>query len=192
MIIGLVGPSLCGKDTFVKLFGEFVCDRQIAIVSTSVILRKTLNLWCLPPMRDNFQKLPVAMNDAYGEGTFSNVICHHIHAAKINNDIVVVNALRLPSDLAMLRSFSPNLLVHLTADEKVRYPRALLRKEKAGEERLTYEEFLCQEGAHTECFIADIASHADVPAMLNNGTVDDFRLQVQRLYVDWVYPLLSV
>ena len=190
MIIGLVGPSLSGKNFFIEIISELAHNKRIAIVNTGELLKKTLDLWHLSGTRKNYQKLPEIMCGGYGEDVFSEVIGCEVGSKIATHDAVIINALRLPPDLHMLRSFYPNMLIALTADDDICVQRANQRREKVGEEHLTLEQFLDEQNAYTERFIKRISQYADVPALVNNGTRDEFREQIIGFYVNHIKPIL--
>ena len=130
------------------------------------------------------------MCGAYGEDVFSNVIGREVESKIATHDAVIINALRLPPDLPMLRSFYPNMLIALTADDDVCVGRANQRREKVGEEHLTLEQFLDEQNAYTERFIKRISRYADVPALANNGTREEFCEQIIGLYMNHIKPIL--
>ncbi|MBI4128427.1 MAG: hypothetical protein HY460_00110, partial [Parcubacteria group bacterium] len=112
MVIGLVGESGAGKDTFIQMLWKIARGKRGMHLSTSHALRTTCALWHLPRTRTTLQTLPVVMNTAFGAGTFTNVIRQSIRGEVEAFDIVAVNALRLPTDMAMIREFAPSLLVY--------------------------------------------------------------------------------
>ncbi|MDP3770583.1 MAG: hypothetical protein U1A25_00300 [Candidatus Sungbacteria bacterium] len=182
MIIGLVGPSLSGKDFFIKTILELAGNRHIAVVNTGKLLKQTLNLWGIPDTRKNYSKLPEAMCTAYGDDVFSNVISCEVEKLMDAHDVVIVNALRLLPDLFMIQRFYPSIIVAITTDSEVCFQRAKERQEKIGEGFQTFEEFLEEQQAYTERDIKTISQYSVVPPLANNGTREEFHAKIVQVY----------
>jgi len=178
-IIGVVGESGAGKGTFSKVFSEITTGKKVSVIKFSDILFKTLQIWDLPPTRENLQNLPVAFVEKFGEGTLTNAVRNYIDQQE--SDIVIVEGVRWISDVPMIRSFENNSLVYVTAEPKLRYQRMKMRGEKAGEDKKTYEQFLEEEKAKTEINISKIGISADFK-ITNNGDLNGLREQVGEIY----------
>lgn len=180
IIIGLVGEKSGGKGTFKNLLVELIGNRhQIKHVRFSDVLVETLKLWGIEDSRPNLQKLSPAMVQAYGEGVLTRAIKKRIE--NVDADIVILDGIRWHSDAEMLRQLPNNVLVYITADAKKRHDWSRARKEKAGEENTTLEQFMEEEQAETEKYIPEIGAMADYK-ITNNGTWDEFKKQVEKFY----------
>jgi hypothetical protein len=63
---------------------------------------------------------------------------------------------------------------------KLRYERSRMRKEKAGEENMTFEEFIAEEGRLTEVAIHEVGKNADF-IIENNKTEPELIAQVDEV-----------
>ncbi len=175
-VVGLVGEKGGGKGTVFVTLKELLPDKRVERVSSSDLLASTLDLWALKRTRENFIKLVAAMNDGFGEGTLTNALKQQ--TLKSGADIVIIDSIRLQSDLDMLRSIPGNLLLYVTADAKIRYDRTKARGEKEGETKASFEQFQKEESAHTEQLVPKIGAQADF-TINNNGTLEEFKAQVK-------------
>lgn len=179
LVIGVVGENGAGKGSFSSIFVKIAKGKTVSVIRFSDILYKTLDLWNLKTSRVNLQKLPVALNKAFGEGSLTRACEKQVKNQKA--DVVIVEGVRWLSDVPMIRSFKNNTLVYITANPKTRYLRMKKRGEKAGESKKTYPEFLSEEKAKTEAEIKNIGKMADYK-FTNNGKVSDLKRQVVKFY----------
>lgn len=178
IVIGLVGQKGSGKGTFSTLLQKLLPDKQIAKIKSSDILLQTLSLWSLTPTRENFQKLAVAMDQTFGLGTLTQAVEQQINT--IQADIIIYDGVRWETDVEMIKKFPQSKLVYVTANPSLRYQRAKARNEKAGENEITFTQFMKEEQAHTEVFIPQIGAQADF-TITNEGTLEDFKDQVKQV-----------
>ncbi len=178
LVIGIVGEKGSGKGTFPTLLQEIVPDKKIAKTTFSDSLTETFKVWSLPPTRENYIKLMVAMRDTFGPNVLANSVRKRIE--DLEGDIVIVDGMRWMADLEMIRSLPNSKVLYITADPKVRYERTKARGQKAGETEASFEQFMKQETAATEVDIPKIAAQADF-TINNNGTLEEFKRQTQDL-----------
>lgn len=176
IIIGLIGEKGSGKGTFVDLLSKIINKNNIAHLKSSMILGDSLDLWNIKKTRENLQKLAIVMDENFGKGTLTNAIYERIKNDKKN--IVIYDGIRWQTDVEMIRSFHKNILIYITANPKVRYERLKERKEKIGEENLTFEQFMKEEKAYTEIFISRIGKTADFK-IENNYSIEKFKDKVK-------------
>ncbi len=176
IIIGLIGEKGSGKGTFVDLLSKIINKNNIVHLKSSMILGDSLDLWNIKKTRENLQKLAIVMDENFGKGTLTNAIYERIKNDKKN--IVIYDGIRWQTDVEMIRSFHKNILIYITANPKVRYERLKERKEKIGEENLTFEQFMKEEKAYTEIFISRIGKTADFK-IENNYSIEKFKDKVK-------------
>lgn len=177
LVIGLVGEKGGGKGSFYSILKELLPDKKIDRISSSELLARTLDLWALARTRENFIKLVKTMNEGFGEGAVTKALAAQIETS--GADMVIIDSIRLKSDLNMLRSFPNNLLLYITADPKIRYERSRARGEKAGEQTMSFEQFSDEEKAHTEQLIPEFGKQADF-VINNNATIDQFKEKINQ------------
>lgn len=177
LIIGLVGEMGSGKETFGKILAKNLPSHRVARFTFSHLLRKTLELWDIEPTRENLQKIARVMDDGFGEGTLTNAGKHQIDL--MDADVIIIDGIRWESDHTLIRSFPRNILIYITADPAVRFERIRARGEKAGEDTLTWEQFLEVSQARNEVSIPTIGARAD-KQIENNSTLEDITSQARR------------
>lgn len=175
VVIGVLGEKGSGKETFTNLLKKLLPDKKIELVRTSDAMRKTLDLWNLPVIRENYSKLVIEMEKTFGEGTLARAA--HSMIDKSTADIVIVDGIRRIPELDLVRSFQKNFLIYITADVKVRFERIISRGEKSNEKEMTFENFLKEESLETEQLIYKMGKTADLK-LENNGSLSKFRISV--------------
>ncbi|MBI4449627.1 hypothetical protein HY634_01070, partial [Candidatus Uhrbacteria bacterium] len=158
-------------------------------VRFSDILRETLTLWHLANTRANLQNLSKMMDAEFGNGTLAHAMGHRI--ANIAADVVVLDGVRWEADRLLIRSFSNNLLIYITASTRIRYERLCARKENAKEHETSYEQFLEEERATSELAIPAIGADADI-RIDNEGTFDAYVEQLRRCCAERIVQHIGV
>jgi dephospho-CoA kinase len=159
LLIGVIGEKGSGKGTFAALYRE-LSKKPIACIKSSDVLAETLKLWHMPLTRANLQNLAIYMDGGFGNGTLSHAVRERIAVAA--EDVVIFEGIRWPTDVDLVRSFPGNILVSITASPDIRFERLKKRKEKIGEGEMNHEQFMQEEQAKTEVYIADLAAKADI------------------------------
>jgi dephospho-CoA kinase len=188
LVIGLIGEKGAGKSTFAEELRKRFSGKRISYRRFSDILIESLTPWAVIEInRENLQKFPIIMEQAYGKGILTQAMYHRI--TRDAAEVVIADGVRLPIDIAMLRSFSKNILVYITANAEIRFNRIHSRKEKSGEELVTFEQFIQEEQAEIEVF-GKLGSKADVK-IENNGSLDWFKSVISGFYESNVKPALA-
>lgn len=167
IVIGLVGEKGSGKGTFTRILKELIPQKNIVCIRFSDLLKETLILWDILLTRENLQDIAVVMDKGFGKGTVTHAVYKRIEKEKA--DIVIIDGVRWPTDVDMIRKFKHNFLIYITAGLKIRYERIKARKEKTGEEKTNLRQFLKEERALTEKFIPKIGKKADFIIENNKG-----------------------
>jgi dephospho-CoA kinase len=187
LVIGLVGEKGSGKQTFSDLLKELANAEQNPSVGSlrichmrfSDLLRDTLSLWDLPHSRSNLQNLAIAFNKTYGPATLSHAIYKRVQSEPA--EIVILDGVRWLSDEELIRSFSKNKMVYITANSKTRFKRLKKRNGKIGEAEMDFNQFSKEENAETETYIPRIGQRSDVK-IDNNGTLDELKELVKKFW----------
>lgn len=182
IIIGLVGEKGSGKETFGNFLIEVAKGKKVTRVRFSDLLNETLELWDIPKTRENLQNLAVIMDQCFGVGTLTHAISQRLN--KIDGDIILLDGVRWESDEKMIRSFSKNLLVYISADAPLRFERLQKRKEKHHEAE-TFEQFIKEETAKNELLIPKIGKRADIK-IENNESFEDLKEKVNQFYSKFI------
>jgi len=177
IIIGLVGEKGSGKGSAAEIIIE---EYKAVHYGTSKILRRTIEDLHLPVSRENLTKLALVLK----EGFWPSVVIDSLIKDIENNgsDIIIADGIRMPGDIEPFRKkYGDNFyLVYVTADIKIRYQRTKKRKEKAGEDKLSFEEFLAEESKLTEISIHEIGKQADFK-INNNGSPEELKERIVKV-----------
>ncbi len=180
IVIGLVGEKGSVNETFGNCFEEIACDKLVYRVRFSDILLQTLQLWGIPPTRENLQKIAVVMKNGFGADTLTHAISEIIKES--HAEIIIVDGVRWKPDAKLIRSFPKNILVYISADVKLRFER--LKKRNLSyrkKETKSFEQFMKEEQAENELYIPLIGKEADIK-IENNGSLKDFKKAVEKFY----------
>lgn len=178
IIVGLVGEKGGGKETVGALIAECVAPKTVRIIRFSDVLADILDILCLERSRRNLQHLAVVIDGGFGAGTLTEAVRRRV--TDIQADIVILDGVRWPTDHKLIRSIPGALLLYVTADARTRFERLRVRKEKAGEMSMAWEQFMEEEGAENERHIATIGASAD-ERIENIGTLDELRVRVRHV-----------
>lgn len=159
LIIGIVGENGAGKTSVLKYLKQKLGETTCQTLRFSDVLSETLALWDIPQTRANLQLLPQLMDSGYGPGSLSRAVAKRIEES--SSDILLIDGVRWDSDEKLIRSFKNSLLVYVTAPPRLRFQRLKARREKAGEDVLTWEQFLVEDSAPNEVQIPHIGKRAN-------------------------------
>ncbi len=186
IVIGLVGEKRGGKGTFTNLLREALPSKNIVRIGFGDIIGDLLDILGKPKTRDNMQKLPVAINSVFGNSTITEAM--RIRIQKLAADIVILDGIRLTSDVELLREFRKNFLIYVTANVEIRYARARMAAEKIGENSISLEEFRRQDNAEIEMLIPQIGLKSDY-ILANNKALEDYRWHIETINKLFITPL---
>ncbi len=175
-VIGLLGEQAGGKGSFVSVLREVV-NEPIEVVSSSAMLLEILKILAIEPSRPNFKHLFFGLSSEFGSSVLTEAAKLRIQSLSTKARVVVYDSVRMPADVRMVRSFPSNYLVYVTAYKELRYERSRLRKEKAGEDQLSFKDFLDQEKAENECFVPEIGLSAEFQ-IKNNDSLEWLQKQI--------------
>lgn len=178
-VIGLVGEKGSGKQTFVNTLKKIAPNLDVRQVRFSDILAQTLVLWDIPVTRANMQTLSLIMNEAFGQTALARAARFSLEGD--NADVIILDGIRRESESTFVRSFQNNILIYITADQKLRYQRLKNRSEKVGETGLTFEQFLKEEQSKAEKEIPEICKKADIK-IENNKSLEEFKKRIEEIY----------
>jgi len=177
IVIGLIGEKGSGKGTV----SDYLIKKYSAVhYGTSKMLRRTLEDLHLLVTRDNLVKLALVLKEGYGPSVIIDSLIHEME--KNGSNVIIADGIRMHGDVEPFREkYGKNFfLVYVTANIQVRYERTKARKEKDGEDKTTFEQFLEEEGKLTEVSIHEIGKQADY-RLGNNGTPNELIAQVEEM-----------
>lgn len=188
VVIGIIGENGAGKDSFADFLKEVASTHNtVSMHRFSDPIVETAERWCIEKTRKNLQRIPVVLEQEFGTGLLAKAIGKRVFSDSAR--IIILNGVRWPQDLVMLRAFPCNLLVYITASPIIRYKRMRTRKEKKGESAMSWEQFLQEEQAPNEINIPVIGREADWKYE-NEGPIEELHAQVYRFYHRTMYPFL--
>lgn len=180
-VIGVVGEKGSGKGTFADIFRVACPGQRIATVRFSDILRETLAAWAIPESRANLQTLAMAMVGVFGTDALANAVIARVN--RMDAEVVILDGIRRKPELALLRQFSAQALVYVTASPDVRFDRLRKRRENIGEGTMSYEQFLAEERAATEVEIPEIGAQANA-RIVNDAGMSEYEAAVRNVASD--------
>lgn len=175
IVIGLIGEKGSGKGTVANYLTE---KYNATHYGTSKILRRTIEDLHLPVTRDNLIKLALVIKEGFWPSVVIDALIQDIE--QNGTGIIIADGIRMHGDVEPFKKKYGNnfYLVYVTADIKIRFERTRKRKEKQGEDKMTFEEFLSEESRLTEVSIHEIGEKADFK-IDNNKNSDELYRQTE-------------
>ncbi|MBU4217001.1 hypothetical protein L6270_04190 [Candidatus Parcubacteria bacterium] len=173
-VIGIVGEQAGGKgaasNIIIKKYGG-------SRLTTSNILRRTLDSINIPVSRENLITLALLIKKGFGKDVLMKAMLKEVENE--DSSIVIVDGIRMPGDTdPFVEEYGDDFkLIYVTADQKIRYERSLKRGEKAGESEASFAEFMEKENAETEKYIAKVGKKADFK-IVNNKDQDELEEKI--------------
>jgi dephospho-CoA kinase len=180
VIFGLVGPLASGKEVTKKYLVERYGAKDCRF---STILRDLLNRLTIPVSREALQKLSTVLRSNFGEDLLAKAIAHD--AAKLDADIVVIDGVRRPTDIAHLIQLPHFVLVKIEADPKLRHERLVKRNENAGDDKKTYEQFLADHESEADRLVPVVMASAK-ETIINDGSLENLYAQIDRIIAKYL------
>ncbi len=155
LVVGLVGRMGSGKGVVSDYLHEKYGASQHRF---SQVLMDLLDRLYLPHDREMLQGIGACVRNTLGAEIIVDAFKKDLESDR--SSVIVVDGIRYPNEVDMLRGFEENVLLFIEAPVKLRYERCKKRGEK-GEADMTYEKFLDAEGRETERYIDDLKEGAD-------------------------------
>lgn len=174
-IIAITGNAGSGKGAVAKMISELHPDKKIVMLRFSEMLADILDLLDLPHTRYNLQHVAIFLNEGFGKGTITRGMEKRIR--KTHADVIIIDGARWDTDLKMIKELPNSTLIYIEAEPKIRFERLKERREKAGEDVMSFEDFEKSEQVKTETFLEEIKKAAEV-VIENNGTVEELKDKV--------------
>ncbi len=175
LIIGLVGQVGCGKGTVTKHLKD---NYNAVTFSFSASMRDILRRLHLAESRNHLITVSEVLRQGFGEDLFSRVIAMDAREAK--GELVVIDGIRRPMDIATFAPLANFVLVAIDADIQIRFARIKARGQNSGETDLTWECFLIEEARSTEASIPAVMQTATYH-LNNEGSPDALVEEIEKL-----------
>ena len=166
-IIGLVGETGAGKDTFADYVAEK--NKDVFVFRFSQPLTEALKIFLEEIKKEDQQWLATCLRERFGKDILAQAIKKKIKS--IREGIIILNGVRMWEEYEMIRGLKGRI-IYITASPKIRWQRLQTRKEKK-DDKISYKKFLKLEKAETEILIPKIGEKADFK-IENNKTRKDF------------------
>jgi dCMP deaminase len=181
MIIGLVGQLCSGKGTV----GEILEGKGFARFTFSDRIREECReRGILEPTRTDLQNVGDELRLKFGGGVLAERLMKVAEKGKC--ELVVVDGIRNPGEVAFLRKYNYFYLWGVKARRKLRYERMRARLERQGEDVKTWEEFkkidTRDEGRYEAANGQKVGAslRAADRVIVNNGTLKELVKLVER------------
>jgi dephospho-CoA kinase len=175
IIIGLVGETGSGKDTFCDYIKKTV-KKPVFCFRFSDPLSEVLKIFFDEIKKEDQQWLVGHLRERFGENILGEAIKKKIK--NIEEGLIILNGVRMPQEVKMIKEMDGKI-VYITADPKLRWERVSKRREKK-DDSVSYEKFLEIEKAKSEVLIPQIGEEADFK-IENNGSKGDFYKEVDKI-----------
>lgn len=176
-VIGLIGRPGVGKDTFVTLFSE-ATEKKVEKFSFSKIL---IEEYCghlgIDPTHANLQYIGDAIRPEWLHARAKQFI------DSSDADIIIIPSIRREADFLFVQSFPEHRLIGIETDEKLAFERMKKRKEKPGEEHLTWEAYQTLRNAPIDQEVGDLLSKADI-TVHNSGSLEELKTAITNIAND--------
>jgi len=156
-IIGLIGETGSGKDTFCQYLKRIV-KKPVFCFRFSDPLSETLRIFFDKIKKEDQQWLSIVLRQRFGNNILAEALSQKIKTIK--NGVIILNGIRYWEEFEMVRKLGGKI-VYLTADSKKRWQRLRKRNEKK-DDCISYKKFLELEKAKTEILIPKIGKKADL------------------------------
>lgn len=175
LILGFVGQAGSGKGTAANILKE---KYGAAVFTFSDILSDILKRLFLETSRENLINLSQVLRQGFGQDILANAMERQV--ASTEADIVVVDGIRRPEDIADLRQNPAFHLVEMMAEPELRFERLKKRNQKPGETEMTWEDFLALGQKETEVTISKVSETAELK-IDNDGEIPELEHQITEL-----------
>ncbi|MBI4117972.1 MAG: hypothetical protein HY455_00295 [Parcubacteria group bacterium] len=167
LIIGLVGKPKRGKGTCTKIITGILKEYDVGIRARTLtfsadLLAPELVRRALPLSRENMQRLAQEWVTTEGAGALSRRMKILIESESLAGvHVIFVDGVRWFSDRDLIRSFPLNFLLYVYCSPEAAYKRSKEQNDKAGDQTMSFEEFMRLDGALNERSISEIGRGAD-------------------------------
>jgi len=173
-IIGLTGEMGSGKDTFCEYIKQNY--QNVFVYRFSDALTEILKIFFDTVKREDQQWLGEILRERFGKDILFKAILRK--ADKIDEGIIVLNGVRKEGETKTIKENSGKI-VYITADQKLRWERVRIRKEKADDD-VPFEKFVEMGKAEAELQITTVGAMADFK-IENNDSKELFYGEIKKL-----------
>jgi dephospho-CoA kinase len=174
-IIGLVGETGSGKDTFCQYIKK-TDKRPVFCFRFSDPLSETLRIFFEEIKKEDQQWLGKILRERFGDDILAKAISKRIK--NIKKGIVILNGIRYWEEYEMIKKLGGKIF-YITASPKIRWHRLRERGEKK-DDFSSFRKFLEREKAKTEILIPKIGKKAEFK-IENNSSRQVFYKKIREI-----------
>ena len=168
VIIGLIGETGSGKDTFCDHIKK-TAREPVFCFRFSDSLSEILRILFDEVKKEDQQWLGKTLREKYGNDILAKAMARRIK--NVENGFIILNGVRYWEEFEMVKKLGGKNL-YITAGQKTRWQRINKRGEKI-DDSSSYEKFIEKEKAKTEILIPELAKKTDFK-IENIGSMEDF------------------
>lgn len=173
-IIGLVGETGSGKDTFCEYLKKK--KKNVFVFRFSQPLTEALRVFFNEVKKEDQQWLATALRERFGKNILGEALKKKIK--NIKKGIIILNGLRVWEEYRMIKKLKGKI-IYITAGSQTRWQRVRGRGEKK-DDKISYSKFLKLEKAKPELLISKIGRRADLK-IENNGSKAEFYKKIKSI-----------
>jgi len=175
IIIGLVGETGSGKDTFCQ-YTKKISKQPVFCFRFSDPLSKALKFFLPEIKKEDQQWLGRVLRKRYGNDILAKAIERRIK--NIKKGLIILNGIRYWEEFKTIKKLGGKI-IYITAPPKLRWQRVRKRGEKK-DDFSTFKKFLEREKNKTETLIPEIGEKSDFK-IENNFSLRDFYKEIKKI-----------
>lgn len=177
IIIGLIGRPGVGKDTVAQLIAEITGKKTEKFSFSKILIDEYCAHLGIAPTHPNLQYV----GDAIRPSWLHERAKKYIEASEA--DIIIIPSIRRNADFEFVKSFVQHRLIGVVTDERKAYERMKERKEKPGEEHLTWEAYQALRNAPIDQEIGELLQKTEATVQ-NDGSLDELTQALKKIFAD--------
>jgi len=166
-IIGLVGETGSGKDTFCGHLKRNL--KNVYVFRFSQSLTEALRIFFDEVKKEDQQWLAICLRERFGNNILGEAIKKKVRGIK--KGTIVLNGVRALEEAKMVRKLGGRM-IYITAESRIRWQRVGKRGEKK-DDSISYKKFLKIDKVKAEILISKIGKKSAFK-IENNGSLKDF------------------
>jgi dephospho-CoA kinase len=168
-IIGLIGKPGVGKDTIADIIVQKYGGEKFSF--SRILIDEYCTRLGISPTHQNLQYIGDAIRPEWLHRRTEEYI------ANSQSSIIIIPSVRRQADFDFIQSFTNHLLISVETNEKLAFERMKKRKEKPGEEFLTWEAYQKLLSAPIDQEIPELQALAR-HKVNNRGSLEELKKQI--------------